>query len=105
MQGGKLCETQIIKTGKDMVSVAVMDADQKTLRICILNKNAKDQITEIQMDKFPEMKFKESQIYTVSHDENSYSLKNIVLLKTDKSNVIKYLSKSISLTMLTFEKY
>jgi len=104
MQGGKLCETQIIKTGKDMVSVAVMDADQKILRICILNKNSKGQVTDIRLDKFPEMRFKEAHIYTVNSDGSNYSLKNVELLKMNKSNVTKFLSKSISLTMLTFEK-
>jgi hypothetical protein len=105
MQGGKLCETRIIKTGKDMVSVAVIDADQRTLRICILNKNIKDQVTDIQLDKFREMRFKEAQLYTVTNDGSAYSLKKVALLNTDKSNVMKFLSKSISLTMLTFEKY
>ena len=104
MQGGMLCETQITKTGKDMASIAVQDVDRKTLRICILNKNTKDQVTDIRMDQFPEMRFKEAHIYTVNSDGSSYSLTNVELLKTAKTNVTKFLSKSISLTMLIFEK-
>jgi hypothetical protein len=104
MQGGMLCETQIINTGKDMVSIAVQDVDRKTLRICILNKNTKDQVTDIRMDQFPELRFKEAKMYSVNSDGSSYSLANIELLNKDKSVVTKFVSKSVSLTMLIFAK-
>ena len=104
MQGGTFIDSKIIKTGKDMVSVVVLDADLKTLRLCILNKNTQDMVTDIQMDQFPEMRFKNAQIYTVNTDGSNYQLTNVELLKTDKTNVTKFVSKSISLTMLTFEK-
>ena len=104
MQGGKLNDTQIIKIGKDMVSITVHDADLKTLRVCILNKNTKDMVTDIRLDQFPEMRFKEAQMYTVNSDGSNYLLANVDLLKSDKADVTKFLSKSISLTMLTFEE-
>jgi hypothetical protein len=104
MQGGKLFDTQIIKAAKNMVSIPVLDADLKTLRFCILNKNTKDIVTDIQMDKFPEIRFKEAQVYTTNLDGGIYTLAKVDTLKSDKSNVTKFLAKSISLTMLTFEK-
>lgn len=104
MQGGTLTGTQVIKAGKEMVSIAVQDADQKTLRICILNKNTKDVVTDIQMDQFPGMELKEAQMYRTSLDGSNYSLDNVTLLKSDKAEIFKFLSNSISLTMLTFEK-
>jgi alpha-L-arabinofuranosidase len=104
MQAGMLIGAQITKAGKDMVSIAVQDADQKTLRICVLNKNTKDVVTDIQMNLFPGMFFKEAQMYTTSSDGSNYILANVKLLKSDQAETSRFLSKSISLTMLTFEK-
>ena len=61
-------------------------------------------VSNIQMDKLPGFRLKESQVYTVNSDGSNYSLEKIDLIKSDKSNVTNFLSKSISLTMLTFEK-
>ncbi len=104
MQGGTLLGNQIVKAGKSMISIAVQDRDQKTLRICVLNKNTKDLVTDIQTDQLPGMKFKEAQNYTTSLDGSKYSLTNVNLLKSEKTEIIKFLSKSISITLLTFEK-
>ncbi len=102
MQGGTSIETQITKTVKDMVSIFVQN--QKIVWVCVLNKNAKDMVTDIQMSPFPNMKFKEAQMYTVSSDGGNYSLKNVELLKSDNTEITKFLSKGFSLTMLTFEE-
>jgi hypothetical protein len=104
MQGGTLVGTQITKAGKDMVSIAVQDVDLKTLRIGVLNKNSKDMVTDIQMDQFPGMICKEAQLYEASLDGSKYSLDNVNLLKSEKTEIIKFSSKSFSLTMLTFVK-
>ncbi len=104
MQGGTLIGLQIVNSGKDIVSLAVLDNDLKTLRIALLNKNSDEVVTDIKMDKFPGMKFKEAQTYTVSLDGGKYSLDNIGLLKSDNTEVSKFKANGISMTMLTFEK-
>ena len=103
MQGGLLTGIEITKTDTNMVAVAVQDADHKTLRICVLNKNTKDRVTDILMEKFPGMQFKEAQNYEINSDGSNYSINKVLLLKSEKTEVVKFLSKSTSLTMLTFK--
>lgn len=103
MQGGTLTGTPIIKAGKEMVSIAVQDAGQKTLRIGILNKNTKEMVTDIGMDQFPGMELKEAYTYQVSLDGSKYSIEKLTPLASDKAGIFKFLSNGISLTMLTFE--
>ncbi|MDX9882942.1 MAG: hypothetical protein RBS73_12840 [Prolixibacteraceae bacterium] len=102
MQGGNYIGAQMVKSKEKMVSIAVQN--QKTIRICVLNKNDKDVVTDIGLNQFPGMKFKEAQVYTVNNDGSNHSLNKISLLKSDKAEVAKFLSKGISLTMLTFEE-
>ncbi len=103
MQGGLLLTTEILKTGIDILSVAVMETDQKTIRICILNKNAKDQVTDIQMDKFPGAKCKEAKTYTVNGDGSQYLLTSITDMKSEKAGLSRFNCKGVSFTMVTYE--
>jgi len=104
MQGGKYHETQIIKIAENMVSIAVQDVGSKLLRICVLNKNTYDLVTDIRMDQFTGMKFKEAKVFTVNDDGSNYKLEAAEILKSDNSKGLKFKSKSITLTMITFEK-
>ena len=102
MQGGMLLNSQELKTGKDMISLAVLNADSKVLRICILNKNTKDMVTDVHTDLFPGMYFTEALTYRVNGDGSKYFLDKTGMLKSDKAEILKFISKGISLTMLTF---
>jgi alpha-L-arabinofuranosidase len=102
MQGGEFTELQITGNVRDMVSLAVLDAGSKTLRICVLNKNNEDRVTDIRMDKFPAMSLREAQMYIVSPDGSKYFTDNVKVLKSEQAEIIRFKSKSISLTMLTF---
>jgi hypothetical protein len=104
MQGGMLIGSQIDSNEKDIVSLVVLDNDQKIMRIAMLNKKSNEVVTDIKMDKFPGMRFIEAQTYTVSLDGTKYSLDNVELLKSNKTEVSKFKMKGISMTMLTFEK-
>lgn len=104
MQGGKYFHTQLIKPNDNMVSFAVQDASSKIYRFCVLNKNSEDVMTEIKLDKLPGMKIKEAMVYSVSDNGSDYSLDKVDKLSQDNSGAIRFLSKRISLTMLTFEK-
>jgi len=104
MQGGQLIGSQITQTCNGMVSIMVKDPITQTVRIGILNKNSKDIVTEFRMEQFPELKFKEAQSFTLNSDGSNFSLASMALLKSDKSTLTKFISKGISLTLLTFEK-
>jgi alpha-L-arabinofuranosidase len=104
MQGGILIQSQIIRKGENIIAISVQDSDLKALRICILNKNEKDQISEVRLDKFPGMKLKESTVYQVSNDGSNYTFTKAETVKPENSQSMKIMSKSISLTMLTFTK-
>ncbi len=56
------------------------------------------------MEQFSEVKFKDAQSFTLNSDGSNYTLANIALLKSDKSTLTQFISKGISLTLLTFEK-
>jgi alpha-L-arabinofuranosidase len=102
MQGGTLTGIHITRDAKEMVSIAVLESGQKTLRICVLNKNTKDLVSDIEIDKFPGMILKEAQMYSVSTDGSKFFLENVKVLKSGKDEITKFISKSISLTLLTF---
>jgi hypothetical protein len=104
MQGGSSIETTVSKNKEDVLILAVQDKNQNTLRICVLNKNTENLVTDIELNQFPGMKFKEGQRYVASPDGSFYSLDNFQLLESEKPEIAKFLAKSISLTMLTFEQ-
>jgi hypothetical protein len=104
MQGGMLIGSQIVDGGKDIVTLVVLGKDLKSLMIAILNKDPNEVVTDIRMDKFPGMRFKDAQAYTLSQDGSNYSLDQVGLLKSDGAEVTKLKAKGISMTMLTFEK-
>lgn len=104
MQGGTCIGSQIIKTGEKMVAIAVQESDKNTIRIGVLNKSSKDVVTDIQLTQFPGMVLGEAQTYTVTSDGSNYSLEKTALLKSEKADISKFLSKGISFTMLTFRK-
>ncbi len=102
MLDGLLVETQEIENGNDMVSIAVLDPNEKKLRICVINKKDKAMVTGIDMDQFPGMKLEEAQKYTVDTDGNEYSLDKTALLKSENPDTAKFMAEGISITMLTF---
>ena len=104
MQGGTTVEILFTKTIDNVFTIAVQDKDDKTLRICIMNKNPKHLATDIKLNQFKEMKFDNGKRYSVSPDGNSYKLDEIQLLKSEEPQVFKFAANSTSFTMLTFIK-
>lgn len=104
MQGGKSIEVNVTQNVEEIFTIAVEDGEQKTLRVCVLNKSNRNIVTDMVLDQFPEFKFKSAQRYMSSTDGKFYVLENMQLLKSVNPGIAKFLAKNISLTMLTFEK-
>ena len=104
MQGGTSLSVQITKPGSNILSLVVRDGNLKTVRICILNKSTTNQVTDIQWDAFPGIKYMDGAVYTVNNNGSNFTLSQPVLLKSDKPEIIRLMSKAVSLTMLTFEE-
>ena len=103
MQGGAVLNSPITKPSTAMVTLAVRSTDGKTVWVCVLNKHTGDMVTDIALDNFPDMKFKEGQIYTVNSNGSGGTFANVTSLNPGNKPVVKFLSKSFSLTMLTLE--
>lgn len=103
MQGGKYYDTKTLNSVRNMVSFIASDPDEKTLRICVLNKNNENITTEIQIDQFPLRKIKEALVYKVSDDGCSYSIEEIKVDTSKKNKLLGFRAPGISLTMLSID--
>lgn len=104
LQGGKLGQIEISQPAQHLVPVAVANVETDTLRVCVLNKNSSRIISEVNIAEFPGFELKNAQEYEVTDNGYSYRLGDVERLQSEDANVVKWVSKSFSLTMLTFGK-
>ena len=103
MQGGSIFKNQVVNDRANVLTLAAIDKNENTIRICFLNKNGMDTEVNIGSAIFDNLKLSEANAFVLTNQGNGSAIRPVQLSKHPGSG-ISFIALKTSISMLTFEK-